>query len=116
MSDTPTLSQPSRRRGDDAAAPARRLGVLWTAEARTTRHKIWSTVLDISPGGAKLRIDTVLLGQVGKFRLAVESLPPIECAPVWQFNGRLGVRFLAGQPTEADLQKLLTAPPQPLAV
>ncbi|HEX4111679.1 MAG TPA: PilZ domain-containing protein [Stellaceae bacterium] len=85
--------------------------MLWSADVETSQHKIWSTVLDISPTGAKLRIDTILLGQVAKFRLAVESLGPIECAPVWQQNGRLGVRFLDGQPSMTELQNLLANPP-----
>jgi hypothetical protein len=116
MNETSSNSPPLRRQGDDPESIGRRIGVLWSADATTVRHKIWSTVLDISPDGAKLRIDTVLLGQVEKFRLAVESLGPIECAPVWQYNGRLGVRFISGQPSMSQLQNLLASPPKTLAL
>lgn len=116
MDETPNSATPHRRHGDDPSSSSHRLGVLWSADAQTARHKIWSTVLDISPDGARLRIDTVLLGQVGKFRLVVESLPPIECAPVWQANGRLGVRFLRGQPSMTQLTDLIDASPRQAAL
>ncbi len=85
--------------------------MLWCADATTSRYKIWSTVFDISPEGAKLKVDTNVLGHVDRFRLEVESLAPIECTPVWQQDGHLGVRFLDGQPTMTQLQKVLARPP-----
>jgi hypothetical protein len=67
-------------------------------------------VLDISPDGAKLQTDVLLLGEVESFRLDVPSLGAMECAPVWQRGGRLGVRFLSGQPTMTRLRELVGLP------
>jgi hypothetical protein len=111
MSAAADNASPLRRHGDTPGSAWRRFGVIWQADARTARHNIWSTVLDISPAGARLRIDTTLLGQVDTFRLDVEALDPIECAPVWQQDGRLGVRFLGGQPSMSRLQSLVANPP-----
>jgi hypothetical protein len=111
MTETTSTSPPLRRLGDEPASTRHRIGVLWCADATTARHKIWSTVLDISPEGAKLKVDTNLLGHIERFRLEVESLGPIECAPVWQHDDHLGVRFLDGHPSMTQLEKVLSHPP-----
>lgn len=111
MTDTATLSPPLRRASDDPTLAQRRIGVLWCADATTEEDQMLGTVLDISPGGAKLKVDREVLGQVERFRLAVETLAPIDCVPVWQHDDRLGVRFLDSQPSMIELQDLLEHPP-----
>lgn len=102
---------PARRRlGDDPASRTRRLGVIWSADAHTPTYRSWSTVLDISPDGAKLQTDLRLLGEVSSFQLDVPSLGALECAPVWQQGRHCGVRFLSGQPTMARLRELVGLP------
>jgi hypothetical protein len=108
---TTTQSTPHRRLDDDPSKTRHRIGVMWCADATTSRYKIWSTVLDISPEGARLKVDSVLFGHVDRFRLEVECLGPIECTPVWQRGGYVGVRFLDGQPTMPELKYLLSYPP-----
>jgi hypothetical protein len=99
-----------RRRDDDPATKSRRIGVIWSADAHVPNYRSWSTVLDISPSGAKLQTDMLMLGEVDSFRLDVPALGAMECAPVWQRGSKLGVRFLSGQPTMARLRELVGLP------
>ena len=105
---------PHRRRADTSPS-ASRIGVLWTADARTSWYKIPGTVLDISPDGARLRIDADLVGQVDRFRLTIDCLGEVECQPVWQRNGRVGVRFVGGNPTMTQIHDIIADPPYAIA-
>ena len=70
-----------------------------------------NVVLDISPDGAKLQSDLQLLGQVDRFRLSVQGMAPVDCMPVWQRDGRVGVRFVGGPaPTMAMLDDMVGSP------
>jgi hypothetical protein len=111
MNDMVGSLNPNRRRDGESGVAWRRLGVLWPADVRTARIKISSTVLDISPEGAKLRCGTLLFGYLDKCWLAIDGLALIECTPVWQRNGRVGVRFLSGKPPMTLLQATLECPP-----
>ena len=108
--DKNTFAASNRRRSDDPAGRSRRIGVIWSADAHTQNYRSWSTVLDISPDGAKLQTDMLFLGEVETFRLDVPSLGSMECAPVWQQSGRLGVRFVSGRPSMARLRELVGLP------
>lgn len=109
MMETATHTSVGRRRSDDAAAVTRRVGVIWAGEALTDKYRVPNVVLDISPDGAKLHTDLTLVGEVDTFRLSVQGMAPIDCVPVWQKDGRVGVRFVGGQaPTMALLDDLVT--------
>jgi hypothetical protein len=107
MLDTET---PTRRRDDEPTATSRRVGVIWSGDASTAWGRTPSVVLDISPDGAKLKTDTMVLGYVESFRLAIAPMGPIDCTPVWQRDGRLGVRFIGGKPSMAQLNNLVYPP------
>lgn len=98
-----------RRRDDDSDSVTRRVGVIWAGEATTADRRVPNVVLDISPDGAKIVTDLPLYGEVDMFRLSVQGMSPIDCAPVWQKNGRVGVRFIGGpSPTMSDLDDMVT--------
>ncbi len=105
-----TAETPARRRDDEPTATTRRVGVVWSGDASTAWGRTPSMVLDISPDGAKLQTNTAMLGFVDSFRLAIAPMGPIECTPVWQRNGRLGVRFTGGKPSMAQLNNLVYPP------
>ncbi|MGH6982219.1 MAG: hypothetical protein ACREFC_13515, partial [Stellaceae bacterium] len=71
MMETATYSSVRRRRTDDDVAATRRVGVIWSGEALTDKYRVPNIVLDISPDGAKLKTDMMLLGEVDTFRLSV---------------------------------------------
>jgi hypothetical protein len=100
-----------RRQSDDSNAVSRRVGVIWLGETHTGRYRVPNVVLDISPDGAKLQSDLQLLGQVDRFRLSVQGMAPVDCMPVWQRDGRVGVRFVGGPaPTMAMLDDMVGSP------
>ena len=104
------LETPTRRRDDEPTATSRRIGVIWSGDASTAWGRTPSVVLDISPDGAKLKTDNSVLGFVDSFRLAIAPMGPIECMPVWHRDGRLGVRFIGGNPSMAQLDNLVYPP------
>jgi PilZ domain len=111
MSEAADTVRRHRRYEDELPSERRRIGVLWPAEATTKRAKLRCVVLDISPGGAKLRVDREFLEQLERLWLSIDSLQLIECTPVWQTYGRVGVRFVEGQPSMAQLESLVADPP-----
>ncbi len=111
MMEFATHTSVRRRRGDDDAAATRRVGVIWSGEASTTERRVLGVVLDISPDGAKFQTDLPLVGEVDSFRLSVQGMSPVDCVPVWQRDGRVGVRFVGGPaPTMALLDELVYPP------
>ena len=96
MKEFATRLTPIRRRGDDTDAATRRIAVIWSGEALTGKYRVPNVVLDIPPHGARLQTDLQLLGEVDTFRLSVQGMAPVDCAPVWQKGGRVGVRFVGG--------------------
>jgi hypothetical protein len=111
MMDTANHTPAGRRQSDDSNAGSRRIGVLWLGEAQTARYRVPNVVLDISPGGAKLQSDLQLFGEVDRFRLSVQGMAPVDCMPVWQRGGRVGVRFVGDSaPTMAMLDDMVGSP------
>lgn len=109
--ETETSLSAGRRRSDDPTAASRRVGVIWSGEATTEARRVLNVVLDISPDGAKLQTDLPLFGEVDTFRLSVQGMSPIDCVPVWQQDGRVGVRFIGGpSPTMSELDGLVYPP------
>lgn len=101
----------TRRCTDDEIAATRRVAVIWSGEALTDERRVPNVVLDISPNGAKLRTDLPLFGEVETFRLSVQGMSPIDCVPVWQRGGRVGVRFIGGpSPTMDELENMVSPP------
>jgi len=83
-----------RLRRPVGAAPlsGRRLRANWPGEVRIAGAKIACTVLDVSSGGASLKIEAA--PEAGaELWLVVENVGPVAAALAWSENGRVGIRF-----------------------
>jgi len=93
-----------RRPAHEPASPGRRLRANWPAEMRYGGTRIPCHVIDISIGGAKLKVVGVLPDNSTRVWLVVGAIGPIAAEPVWRKREMLGLRFLQDQPEIARLQ------------
>jgi PilZ domain len=104
LSATPDNIRPLRRPAAKASSSNSRWRANWPAELRCERLKIRCSIIDISAGGAKLKIDGPLPPRAAKVWLVIEGCGPIAAEPVWRRSDRLGLRFFEDHPVIARLQ------------
>jgi hypothetical protein len=85
-----------RRPAGSAVSAGRRYQVNWTAELRAGADRVPCVVLDVSSGGACLRIKHVPPGP-GPLLLVAPTILPIPVAVAWRKRNRIGLRFLEEQ-------------------
>lgn len=93
-----------RRPAHNPVSPGRRLRANWPAEMRFGGTRIPCHVLDISTGGAKLKLVGVLPNDLSRVWLIAGTIGPIAAEPVWRKREMLGLRFLQEQPEIARMQ------------
>jgi hypothetical protein len=76
---------------------ARRLRANWPAELRFDNGRVRCMLVDISPTGARVRLERTRIN-FDTARLVVRNLPPIEVEIAWRKQNDLGLLFVAEQP------------------
>jgi hypothetical protein len=76
----------------------------WPAEIRAGGVRIECTVLDVSSGGAHLRVEN-LPPASDRIWLLVENVGPVAGELAWQHKDRIGLRFLKEQEWVTRLSK-----------
>jgi hypothetical protein len=89
MNNVRRLRRPS---GNNAAPAGRRLRANWPAEIRVNGERKPCTVIDVSSGGAHLRLPHVTDGSATVW-LIIDNAAPIPAAVAWRDKGRTGLRF-----------------------
>src|SRR5579863_10703932 len=76
--------------------------VLWAASLETAQGRVDCQIVDISPGGSKVRLDkalgpdnpvTLIIGDIGEFHGVV----------AWEESGHAGIRFTAGDLSNGEI-------------
>jgi hypothetical protein len=83
-------------RRPESEGPARRLRANWPAEIRAGGARIACTVLDVSSGGAHVRVEQSPPAS-DRIWLLVENVGPVAAELAWQRKDRIGLRFLKDQ-------------------
>ncbi|MGH7073038.1 MAG: PilZ domain-containing protein [Stellaceae bacterium] len=104
MDEQPNNVRRIRRPAHKPSSPGRRMRANWPAELRCGPVRISCYVVDISVGGAKLRIAGVLPWNVINAWLIVEPFGPIYTETVWRKHEWLGVRFFEDHPEIGHLK------------
>jgi PilZ domain-containing protein len=98
-----------------------RSSLLWTATIEVRGKRFEGTIVDLSPGGARLRFDAALT-QGDELNLILKELDVLGGRVVWQRQGEAGIQFMLA-PDEItarverklglDLRRRATAAPVP---
>lgn len=107
----PASERPSQERRQHA-----RQAGLWSARLTTLRGAFGCEVLDVSLGGARLRLGMPLTAQQ-PITLSIEGLDPIHAEVVWQ-GDPIGIRTVGVRFTDATAYVsaiLARLPPRPAA-
>jgi PilZ domain-containing protein len=70
-----------------------RRSLLWTATIEVRGKRFEGTIVDLSPGGARLRFDTALT-QGDELNLILKELDVLGGRVVWQRQGEAGIQFM----------------------
>jgi hypothetical protein len=90
-----------RRPAGSGPSAARRFRANWPAELRGGGVRVPCTVIDISAGGASVRIARVPSGGA-QLWLIIDKVAPIAATLAWREKERAGVRFLQEQQWVAE--------------
>jgi PilZ domain len=70
-----------------------RRSLLWTATIEVRGKRFEGTIVDLSPGGARLRFDTAV-AQGDELNLVLKELDGLGGRVVWQREGEAGIQFM----------------------
>jgi hypothetical protein len=96
-----------RRPASDPASVGRRHQVRWNAFLTTGRTGIECQVINISVGGATLRLAGASAPQAKLLWLMTDYLGPIPGKQLWSENGLIGIGFVPDAPIINRLRALL---------
>jgi len=96
-----------------------RCSLLWTATIEVRGKRFEGTIVDLSPGGARLRFDAALT-QGDELNLILKELDVLGGRVVWQREGEAGIQFMLAPEevtarVEGKLGLDLRRPPRPAA-
>jgi hypothetical protein len=96
-----------------------RCSLLWTATIEVRGKRFEGTIVDLSPGGARLRFDAALT-QGDELNLILKELDVLGGRVVWQREGEAGIQFMLAPEevtarVEGKLGLDLKRPPRPAA-
>ena len=94
--------RPLRRPAGATSFSARRLNAGWLAEIEGAGETDYCTVLDVSAGGAKLRLDGNLPEGAAELSMTIQARAGIAATIVWRKAGQIGVRFKLEQKWVSD--------------
>ncbi len=90
-----------RRPAGSSPGAARRFRANWPAELRGGGVRIPCTVVEISSGGASVKIAGIPSG-AAQLWLVIDKVAPIAAAVAWRERGRAGLRFIEEQAWVAE--------------
>lgn len=96
--------RPLRQPTNSPSSPGRRMRANWPAELRVGSARISCHVIDISVGGAKLKIAGPLPKNVVKTWLVLDGFGPMETELLWRTRDLVGMRFLRDYPEIGEMQ------------
>ena len=90
-----------RRPAGSTPGAGRRYRANWPAELRGGGTRVSCTVVEISTGGASVKIGRVPTGPA-QLWLVIDKIPPIPAVIAWRVKDRAGLRFVEEQSWVSD--------------
>jgi hypothetical protein len=101
--------RPLRKSEREATADGKRHRGLWHGVVTTGQTRVDCDILDLSPGGAKLRMQGEFPFFSTRLWLILDFLGPIPARLAWERDGQVGLRFTPDAPIVRRLATLLAA-------